>query len=238
MTPDGTDHRQVTKVDQDQDYPENDYIQTMGLRWSPDGGRLLYFTNRDGNLDLMIVDVAIGARRRPSMRPTARIIRSAGWTIARSRTCTRTTARRPISTSAPSAAQARAAAPSRAGRCIVPRTSIASSGCRGRVADGVTVSGFLRRPSARPAGARLPALVMSHTYNVGQFYNQWNPIFSYIVQSGYVMLTVDHRGSNGYGVTFRDLPKGNWGFAQLTDLVSAAGYLRALPDVDPDRASA
>jgi dipeptidyl aminopeptidase/acylaminoacyl peptidase len=49
------------------------------------------------------------------------------------------------------------------------------------------------------------------------------------------MLTVDHRGSNGYGVTFRDLPRGNWGFAQLTDLVSAAGHLRQRADVDPER---
>ena len=29
-------------------------------------------------------------------------------------------------------------------------------------------------------GERLPALVLSHTYNVGQFYNQWSPIFNYI----------------------------------------------------------
>ena len=102
-------------------------------------------------------------------------------------------------------------------------------------AGGVDVSGFVRRPSHAAPGARLPALVMSHTYNVGQFYNQWNPILSHIVQSGYVMLTVDHRGSGGYGVAFRDLPKGNWGFAQLDDLVSAAGVLRARPDVDPAR---
>ena len=46
MTPDGSDQRQLTREQQDQDYPENDYIQTMGLRWSPDGKRLLYFTNR------------------------------------------------------------------------------------------------------------------------------------------------------------------------------------------------
>ena len=60
MTASGEDHLQVTKASEDQDYPENDYIQTMGLRWSPDGRRLLYFSNRLGNLDLKTVDVATG----------------------------------------------------------------------------------------------------------------------------------------------------------------------------------
>jgi dipeptidyl aminopeptidase/acylaminoacyl peptidase len=102
-------------------------------------------------------------------------------------------------------------------------------------ADGVDVHGFLRRPGAARPGERLPALVVSHTYNVGQFYNQWSPIFSYIVQSGYVMLMVNHRGSNGYGTAFRDLPKGDWGFAQLRDIESGAAFLRARADVDPAR---
>ena len=49
------------------------------------------------------------------------------------------------------------------------------------------------------------------------------------------MLMVDHRGSNGYGVAFRDLPKGDWGFAQLKDIETAAAWLRARPEVDPAR---
>ena len=55
-------------------------------------------------------------------------------------------------------------------------------------ADGVKVHGYLRRPSSGRVRRSLPALVVSHTYNVGQFYNQWSPIFSYMVQSGYVLL--------------------------------------------------
>ena len=101
--------------------------------------------------------------------------------------------------------------------------------------DGVRVHGYLRRPSWAQPGEKLPGLLLSHTYNVGQFYNQWVPIFSYLVQSGYVVLQVNHRGSNGYGTKFRDLPKGNWGHAQLKDIDSGAAYLRALPDVDASR---
>ena len=60
MDPDGRSHRQISRVDEDQDYPENDYIQTMGLHWSPDGERLVHFTNRLGNLLLVTVDAGSG----------------------------------------------------------------------------------------------------------------------------------------------------------------------------------
>ncbi|MCZ8133049.1 MAG: DPP IV N-terminal domain-containing protein [Steroidobacteraceae bacterium] len=63
MNLDGSDQRQLTRETQDQDYPENDYLQTMGLRFSPDGRRLLYFTNRLGNLDLKTIDLQTGEAR-------------------------------------------------------------------------------------------------------------------------------------------------------------------------------
>jgi dipeptidyl aminopeptidase/acylaminoacyl peptidase len=233
MAADGSDHQQVTRVSQDQDYPENDYIQSMGLRWSPDGRRLLYFTNRDANLDLMTVDVTTR-----TATPVATVDGShhpVGWVDDQTVAYVYESYRTP-----PDLHVRRIGGEPRrvtfSGRAVyrpehfehVERASWTSE-------DGVRVHGFIRRPSNIQGGGRLPALVMSHTYNVGQFYNQWNPILSYIVQSGYVMLTVDHRGSNGYGVAFRDLPRGDWGFAQLKDLVSAAGLLRSRSDVDPDR---
>jgi len=105
-----------------------------------------------------------------------------------------------------------------------------------RSEDGVEIHGYLRRPSWSTASDEpLPALVVSHTYEVGQFYNQWNPIFSYIVQSGYVLLTVNHRGSNGYGTEFRDLPRGDFGWPHVKDLASGADFLRSLPEVDSER---
>lgn len=233
MAPDGTDHRQITRIQQDQDYPENDYIQTLGLRWAPDGRRLLYFTNREANLDLMVVDVGSGAVSPVSTADGSH--HPVGWvnsqTVAYVYESYRTPPDLHVKTLGSASRQltfsSRAAyRPEHFER--LERASWASE-------DGVTVHGFLRIPTTVPRGTRLPALVMSHTYNVGQFYNQWNPILSYIVQSGYVMLTVDHRGSNGYGVAFRDLPRGDWGFSQLKDLVSAAGHLRQRADVDVAR---
>ncbi len=233
MAADGSDHRPVTRVPQDQDYPENDYIHTMGLRWSPDGRRLLYFTNRLGNLDLMVVDVASGATEVVAHRDGSH--HPVGWlddrTVAYVYESHQTL---PDLYLQPLGGAARRLTHS-SHALFQPDHFDRLESVTWRSEDGVEVHGYLRRPREVPAGARLPALVVSHTYNVGQFYNQWNPIFTYIVESGYVMLMVNHRGSNGYGTAFRDLPKGDWGFAQLKDIESGAALLKARPDVDPAR---
>lgn len=233
MAPDGSDQRQATRVEQDQDYPENDYIQTLGLRWAPDGKRLLYFTNRDANLDLMVVDVQTGAS--VALSTTDGSHHPVGWVSSDSVAYVYESYRTP-----PDLFVKRLGADARqltfsSRAAYRPEHFERLEHVSWTSEDGVKVHGFLRVPTTVAAGARLPALVMSHTYNVGQFYNQWNPILSFIVQSGYVMLTVDHRGSNGYGVAFRDLPKGNWGFAQLKDLISAAKLLKSRADVDAAR---
>jgi len=233
MAADGSDHRQVTSVEQDQDYIENDHIQTMGLRWSPDGRRILYFTNRLGNLELQIVDVATGAvqvveNQKGSHHPI-------GWlddkTVAYVYESHRSSPQifvKPLKGVARQVTQATYAAFNPDNFETLEEVSWTS-------ADGVEVHGNLRKPSWLQPGDKLPGLVMSHTYNVGQFYNQWVPIFSYLVQSGYVVLQVNHRGSSGFGKNFRELPKGNWGHAQLKDHVSAAALIRSLPQVDPRR---
>jgi dipeptidyl aminopeptidase/acylaminoacyl peptidase len=233
MRPDGTEQRHLTDVEQDQDYPENDYLQTMGLRWSPDGKRLLYFSDRLGNLELRTVDVATDHSTAIESGDGAH--HPVGWidnqTVAFVREDYRTIPDLFVKPLDGSARQV----------TFSDHVSFAADhfdkleSIEWKSADGVLVHGYLRRPSNQRPGDRLPALVMSHTYNVGQFYNQWNPIVSFIVQSGYIVLTVDHRGSNGYGVKFRDLPKGDWGFGQLKDIEAAAALLKARADVDPAR---
>jgi dipeptidyl aminopeptidase/acylaminoacyl peptidase len=233
MKPDGTDHRQVTRVAEDQDYPDNDYIQTMGLRWSPDGRRLLYFTNQEGNLRLMTVDVASGRTAVVEDRDGAH--HPVGWLDDRTVAYVYESYRdipelyvKPLGGASRRLTQSGYAA-------FRPAHFERLESVRWKSDDGVEVHGYLRRPAWAKPGDRLPGLVLSHTYNVGQFYNHWSPIFSYLAQSGYVVLQVNHRGSNGYGTKFRDLPKGDWGFAQLKDIESAAGYLRGLDGVDAAR---
>lgn len=233
MRPDGSGQRQLTRVDQDQDYPENDYLQTMGLRWSPDGKRLLYFTNRLGNLDLMTVDVATGQTQ--AVETADGEHHPVGWVNDDTVAYVYENYRVPPDLFVkPLGGQPRQVTFS-SHVAFGPEHFDQLKSVSWRSEDGVTIHGYLRTPSPLQPGERLPAIVMSHTYNVGQFYNQWNPIFDYIVQSGYVMLMVNHRGSNGYGTAFRDLPKGDWGFAQMKDILSGAAWLKKQPEADPTR---
>jgi dipeptidyl aminopeptidase/acylaminoacyl peptidase len=233
MKPDGTDQHQLTRVEQDQDYPENDYLETVGLHWSPDGTRLLYFTNRFGNLDLMAVTVATGAAE--AIETADGEHHPVGWKDNHTVVYVYENYSTPPDLFVKPLAGAARQVTFSNHVSYAPENFDQLESVSWKSMDGVMIHGYFRYPSNMSPGERLPAIVMSHTYNVGQFYNQWNPIFDYIVQSGYVMLMVDHRGSNGYGVAFRDLPKGDWGFAQLKDIETAAAWLRARPQVDPAR---
>jgi dipeptidyl aminopeptidase/acylaminoacyl peptidase len=241
MAPDGTDQRQICRTGQDQDYPENEFLQTMGPRWSPDGTRLLYFTNRLGNLDLMVVEVSTGRTAVVSDRDGAH--HPVGWidgsTVAYVYESYSTPPDLHVKTledrSRPGG-EVRARRLTYSGRAAYqPDHFERLESVSWTSEDGVRVHGYLRRPRQIRVGERLPGLVVSHTYNFGQFYNQWAAPFSYLVQSGYVLLTVNHRGSSGYGVAFRDLPKGDWGFAQLKDIASGRRFLQSVPEVDGAR---
>lgn len=235
MSPDGNGHRQIAAVAQDQYYHDNDYIQTVGLRWSPDGKRLLHFTNRLGNLDLIIVEVASGKISVVSDKDGSH--HPVGWiddkTIAFVYEDYRTPPDLYVKDLSGSG-QARQLTHS--GHAVYREADFDKlESVHWASEDAVQIHGYLRTPSwLTKSKTPLPAVVVSHTYEVGQFYNQWNPVFSHIVQAGYVLLTVNHRGSSGYGTKFRDLPRGrgNWGFSHVKDLASAAAYLRKMPQVD------
>ncbi|MGC8487697.1 MAG: prolyl oligopeptidase family serine peptidase [Clostridia bacterium] len=68
-----------------------------------------------------------------------------------------------------------------------------------------------------------------HPYAV---FHAWN---QYLLQQGYVILSIDFRGGTGYGVDFE---RGNYqgpGQGDLADVIAGARHLKTLPDVDPAR---
>jgi dipeptidyl aminopeptidase/acylaminoacyl peptidase len=102
--------------------------------------------------------------------------------------------------------------------------------------DGAELGGFLLTPRGLQAGVRLPGIVNSHPNTYGQFYDHWNPFVHYLVQSGYVVIMADQRGSAGYGRRFRESGVGpGWDHLIDEDIKSMALFLRSQPSVDPDR---
>jgi len=111
-------------------------------------------------------------------------------------------------------------------------------------AGGLTIHAYLMKPKDIEAGKRLPAIIWIHGGPIRQMRRGWHPQRSYalfhaynqyLVQEGYVVLTVNFRGGIGYGRDFRQALYHKMGVDDVTDIVEAGNYLKRLPYVDPER---
>lgn len=87
----------------------------------------------------------------------------------------------------------------------------------------------------------LPAVVWVHGGGIRQNRYGWHPrrayavfygFHQYLLQRGYAVVTVDYRGSIGYGKEFRQGHYLDLGGIDLDDVLAATRYLRGLEDVD------
>jgi len=99
-------------------------------------------------------------------------------------------------------------------------------------ADGVTVDAWLTAP---PGATARPLLVNVH----GGPHNAVGWRFMAEVQRlaarGHAVLTLNPRGSQGYGEEFAQAIRGDWGGTDWTDVQAAVETAAALPTVDADR---
>lgn len=71
---------------------------------------------------------------------------------------------------------------------------------------------------------------------LGRVRNAWGNLFrQYLAQSGYVVFTLDNRGTAFRGVQFDTAAFHRLGTVEVEDQVTGAEYLRSLPFVDPQR---
>lgn len=105
-----------------------------------------------------------------------------------------------------------------------------------RISDGTTVQGWLLRDPEREGP--LPLLLDVH----GGPHNAWNgaadDVHLYhqeLASRGWVVLTVNPRGSDGYGEAFYRAVDGGWGVADAPDVLEPVDALVAEGLADPDR---
>lgn len=106
-----------------------------------------------------------------------------------------------------------------------------------RSKDGKTVYGIYSPPaSSRYEGiGRPPAIILVHGGPTSAERIGYDLDAAFFTSRGYGFLEVNYRGSTGYGRTYRNELRGNWG---RMDVVDVAGGAHALVDqglVDPDR---
>ncbi|MFY9804382.1 MAG: prolyl oligopeptidase family serine peptidase [Candidatus Acidiferrales bacterium] len=82
-----------------------------------------------------------------------------------------------------------------------------------------------------------PQLQMMLGFNTDTREHNWMYAFNqYLVAKGYIVLSVNYRGSSGYGLDYREADnRGPGGGSELNDVLGAITYLRARKDVDSHR---
>ena len=109
--------------------------------------------------------------------------------------------------------------------------------------DGLQVHGDLFLPKGFDPTQRYPAVVWVHGGMSRQMRHGWHPMHSYslfysfnqyLLHRGFVLLSVDYRGSIGYGREYEEGTYLSMCQGDLADVVAGSTFLRTLPYVDQD----
>jgi dipeptidyl aminopeptidase/acylaminoacyl peptidase len=100
--------------------------------------------------------------------------------------------------------------------------------------DGLTVEGTLYLPAGAVGeeATPVPSVIHSHGGPTHQAFRDWLPFRQLVVEAGIAFLSVDFRGSTGYGRQFRHANRGEWGHADAFDVIDAAHWAAAQPWCD------
>ena len=86
-----------------------------------------------------------------------------------------------------------------------------------------------------PEGEKPPLLVKSHGGPTAAASIALDLGIQFWTSRGFGVVDVNYGGSTGYGTEYRRRLKGSWGVVDVDDCVSAARFLAARGDVDPER---
>jgi dipeptidyl aminopeptidase/acylaminoacyl peptidase len=100
--------------------------------------------------------------------------------------------------------------------------------------DGLRIEGNLYLPpgAGTEDAVRVPCLIHSHGGPTSQALRDWLPFRQLVVDAGIAFLSVDFRGSTGYGRDFRWANRGQWGQADAFDVIDAAIWAATQPWCD------
>jgi dipeptidyl aminopeptidase/acylaminoacyl peptidase len=105
--------------------------------------------------------------------------------------------------------------------------------------DGVTAHAFYYAPQnpdvSGPADERPPLIVISHGGPTTATRDTLDLKVQFWTSRGFAVADVNYRGSSGYGREYRRRLNGEWGIADVEDMISVARYLAAAGKADPRR---
>jgi dipeptidyl aminopeptidase/acylaminoacyl peptidase len=100
--------------------------------------------------------------------------------------------------------------------------------------DGLEIPGYLTLPKGVP-GKNLPTIIFPHGGPWGRDVWGYNPYAQFFANRGYAVLSMNFRGSAGYGKKFIDAGNKEWGKKMQDDVTWGVKYLVAEGIADPKR---
>ena len=106
-------------------------------------------------------------------------------------------------------------------------------------AEGAGAYGFYYPPVNRnfeaPSGELPPLIVRGHGGPTGAASASLSLAIQFWTSRGFAVLDLNYRGSTGFGRAYRESLYGEWGIADVDDMVAGAQYLVERGDADPQR---
>lgn len=102
--------------------------------------------------------------------------------------------------------------------------------------SGVNLNGWMLKPTVMTPKKKYPVLLFVYggpgSQTVDESFGQYYMYFQYLVQQGYVVVSVDNRGTGARGRDFKKVTYQQLGKYEIEDQIDAAKYLASLPYVD------
>jgi dipeptidyl aminopeptidase/acylaminoacyl peptidase len=104
-----------------------------------------------------------------------------------------------------------------------------------RSRDGTEVHGLMVKPASFMPGRKYPMLLLIHGGPNGQDEHSFGFERQFFAANGYIVISVNYRGSSGRGSAFQKAIYADWGGKEVVDLLGAVDYVVASGAVDPNR---
>jgi dipeptidyl aminopeptidase/acylaminoacyl peptidase len=104
-----------------------------------------------------------------------------------------------------------------------------------RSQDGTEVHGIVVKPAGYVTGRRYPTILLIHGGPNGQDEHAFDFQRQFLAAHGYVVLSVNYRGSSGRGAAYQKAIHADWGHFEVIDLLGAVDEAVKQGLADPDR---
>jgi dipeptidyl aminopeptidase/acylaminoacyl peptidase len=98
-----------------------------------------------------------------------------------------------------------------------------------------TISAFVYMPYNLPRSGQHPAIVFVHGGPTSQTVNSFSRIVQHLANEGYIVIAPNYRGSTGYGKEFQQANLFDMGGGDLQDVLAAADWIKQTGYVDPKK---